>query len=57
MNEIKKILEWVEKKKKVYKENIQNGKGGYDILVLLDDLQIFILTETKGECLRKIVEK
>jgi hypothetical protein len=49
MKTIDEVLEWINKKKLEFKENLQNGEGGYSYLELLDNLEVFIIDETKKE--------
>jgi len=54
MQTIEKILEWTGKKKEEFRQSLSNKKGGYSSWKLLDDLEVFIITETKEEKQKKV---
>jgi hypothetical protein len=56
MKIIEKILDWTTRRKEGFKQSLQNGEGGhyYSSWKLLDDLEIFIITETKEENQKQI---
>jgi hypothetical protein len=49
MKTIEKILEWTGKRKEEFRQSLSNGEGGYSSWKLLDELEVFIITETKEE--------
>jgi hypothetical protein len=54
MKTIDEVLEWINKKKLEFKESLQNGDGGYSYWEFLDNLEVFIIDETKEEKQKKI---
>jgi hypothetical protein len=49
MQTLEKILEWTGRRKEEFRQSLSNGEGGYSSWKLLDELEVFIITETKEE--------
>jgi len=54
MQTLEKILEWTGRRKEEFRQSLSNGEGGYSSWKLLDELEVFIITETKEENHKKV---